>query len=200
MTKQKKHKKSITNTLAETIEQEMIFGYIDEQGTKQYPTLKTSAEWYKISYDALRQLAKEWNWKQRRKDHQLKVSQKVAEKRKSEEISENEAEAIIVNDYQFNKAANKLRRAAVIEIDKIVEGKVFLYSAKDGTPVYGTPKNAAYLLMNLGKSIVDAQKVSKIAAGEPSEITEQNGTIKHEPIEKFNNIMDNALKKLDKQE
>ncbi len=197
MTPPKTNKKSIPDKLAETIEQEMIFGYKDENQNKKYPTLKDSAEWYNVSYDALRQLAKEWKWRQKRKDHKNKVSQKIAEKRKSEEISEAEAEEIIVNDFKFNEAANKLRRATVLEINKIIEGKIYLYSTKDGTPIFGTPKNAGYLLMNLGKSLESAQKVSKLAAGEPNNIDETRGTIKHEPIDEFNKIMDKALKNLD---
>lgn len=196
MTPPKTNKKSIPDKLAETIEEEMIFGYMDENQDKQYPTLKSSAEWYKVSYDALRQLAKEWDWKQKRKDHKNKVSQKVAAKRKSEEISEAEAEEIIVNDFKFNRTANKLRRAADIEIDKIIEGKIYLYSTKDGNPVFGTPKNAGYLLMNIGRSLESAQKVSKIAAGEPNDISKVEDGTKNEPINEFNRIMDKALNNL----
>ena len=54
----KNNKKTISDDVAERIEEEMVFGYNDEDGTKQYPTLKSSAEWYEVSYDYLRQLAK----------------------------------------------------------------------------------------------------------------------------------------------
>jgi len=192
----KKNKKSISDEISERIEEDMVFGYEDNDGTKQYPTLKSSAEWYKVSYDVLRQIAKEWGWRQRRKDHQLKVSQKVKEKKKSEEMSEAEAEAIVVDDYRFNKAANKLRRATAQEIDKIINGEVYLYSDKEG-PVYGTPKNAAYLLMNCGKSLESAQKISKTAAGEPSEIKKVEGKVENSYADEFNQIMDDALKKVD---
>lgn len=175
MTHPKNNKKSIPDPLAETIEEEMVFGYKDKTGTKQYPTLKNSAEWYNISYDALRQLAKTWNWKQKRNDHQQKVSQKVAEKQKSEERSDEEAEAIVVDNYRFNKAANKLRRAVVKEIDKISNGDVVLFITKEGEKIKGVPKNAAYYLMNAGKALESAQKISKTSAGEPSEIRKVEG-------------------------
>lgn len=172
MTTTKNNKKSISDQLAETIEEEMIFGYKDKDGNKQYPTLKSSAEWYKVSYDVLRQLAKEWNWRKRRNDHNQKVKKKVAAKKKSEERSEDEAEAIVVDDYRFNKAANKLRRAAVKEIEKIADGELVIGVTKEGEKILGTPKNAAYYLMNAGKALESAQKISKTAAGEPSEINE----------------------------
>lgn len=190
MASTKTNKKSIPDKLAERIEQEMIFGYKDENQTKQYPSLKSSAEWHSVSYDALRQLARGWNWKQKRKDHQHKVSQKVKEKRKSEDISESEAEEIIVNDFKFNDAANKLRRAASLEIDKIIDGKIYLYSDKNGVPVFGTPKNAGYILMNLGKALESAQKVSKISAGEPSEISKVEAKIKEQQDKRVNSIED----------
>jgi hypothetical protein len=184
MSTNKNNKKSIPDDIAESIEEDMIFGYEDEDGNKQYPTLKSSAEWYEVSYDVLRQLAKSWQWRQRRKDHRKEVSQKVEEKKKSERLcdekSESESEAIVMDDFRFNKAANKLRRATSIEIDKIINGKVYLYSLKDGTPIYGTPKNAAYLLMNLGKALESAQKISKTAVGEPSEIIKTESNVKSE--------------------
>jgi len=191
MTTTKNNKKSIPDETAERIEEEMVFGYNDKDETKQYPTLKSSAEWYKISYDALRQLAKTWNWRQRRKDHQHKVSQKVIEIKKSEERSEAEAEAIVVDDYRFNKAANKLRRASVKEIEKIEKGKIYLYSDKKGNPIYGTPKNAASLLMNAGKALESAQKISKTAAGEPVEITRVQKEL-DPSVKKVENLFDKA--------
>lgn len=191
MTTTKNNKKSIPDETAERIEEEMVFGYNDKDETKQYPTLKSSAEWYKISYDALRQLAKTWNWRQRRKDHQHKVSQKVIEIKKSEERSEAEAEAIVVDDYRFNKAANKLRRASVKEIEKIEKGKIYLYSDKEGNPIYGTPKNASYLLMNAGKALDYAQKISKTAAGEPVEITRVQKEL-DPSVKKVENLFDKA--------
>lgn len=201
MSTPKKNKKSIPDEVSERIEEDMVFGYEDKEGKKQYPTLKSSAEWYEVSYDVLRQIAKTWNWRQRRKDHQLKVSQKIKEKKKSERLcdekSEAEAEAIVVDDYRFNKAANKLRRVTVKQIEKIEKGEVYLYSDKEGNPVYGTPKNASYLLMNCGKSLESAQKVSKTAAGEPSEIKKVEGKVENTYSDEFKDIMDRALKNID---
>jgi len=193
----KSNKKSIPDKLAERIEQEMIFGYKDENQIKQYPTLKSSAEWHDVSYDVLRQLARRWNWRQKRKDHKKKVSQKVKEKRKSEEISESEAEEIIVDDFKFNRSANKLRREADKQLELLGKGEVVLKVLEDGTLITGRPSNAPYQLMNIGKALESAQKVSKIAAGEPNEISKKqiDGTINSEPIDEFNKIMDNALEK-----
>ena len=155
----------------------MILGYYDEDGKKQYPTLKGSAEWYNVSYDSLKKIAPTWKWKDRRKDHTSKVARKTAQKKKSEEISESEAEEIVVENFKFNRTANKLRRALDIEIDKIIEGKIYLYTDKaTGEDILGTPRNAAYLLMNIGKALVDAQKTSLTANGEPSEISKMEGT------------------------
>lgn len=141
----------------------MIYGYKDDEGKKVYPTLKDAAKWYKVSYDSLKQKARKWNWKQKREDHKVKVARKVKEKKESERISESEAEDIVVNDSEFNDAANKLRRAAVKELDRIIDGSV--------------NKSVGYHLMNIGKALESAQKVSKTAAGEPSEITSVQGDI-----------------------
>ena len=40
-------------------------------------------------------------------------------------------------------------------------------------------------------------KTSLLIQNQPTEIQEHSGTIKHEPIDEFNRIMDKALKKLD---
>ncbi len=179
---------TLTPELQDTIELEMIHGYRDEDGKKKYPTLKGSAEWYNVSYDSLKKIAPDWKWKQKRKDQKAKVARKTAQKKKSEEISESEAEEIIVEAFKFNKTANKLRRASDIEIDKIIDGKIYLYSTKDGEEVYGTPKNAAYLLMNLGRSLESAQKVSLTSAGEPSEISKIDGIDNKEADNSFTRV------------
>ena len=162
----------ITEKLLETITNELIRGYWDEDGIKIYPTVKEAAEWHNVAYSTLRIKVGKLNWKQKRADYQTKVKHKVAEKKEKndEEISEAEAEAIVVEDHLFNQAANKLRRATVKEIEKIIDGEVVLFITKDGEEITGVPKNAGYHLMNLGKALESAQKVSKTAAGEPSEI------------------------------
>jgi hypothetical protein len=167
----------ITPELEDAIELEMIHGYRDEDGKKKFPTIKSSAEWYNVSYDSLRKIAGKWDWKEKRKTESSKVARKTAQIKKSEEIRASEIEEIVVENFKFNKTANKLRRALDIEIDKIIEGNIYLYTTEGGETVYGTPRNAAYLLMNLGKSLVDAQKVSLTAKGEPSEISKVEGTI-----------------------
>lgn len=149
---------TLTEEIQDKIKHDMIYGYRNDDGEKQYPQLKEAAEWYKVSYGSLKQKARKWGWKQKRKDHQSKVERLVAEKKKSEEISESEAEEIVVDDAKFNKAAVKLRRAAVKELDNIIGGNV--------------TKSVGYHLMNIGRALESAQKISKTAAGEPSEYTE----------------------------
>lgn len=151
---------TLTKDLQDTIKHEMIRGYYNEDGEKQYPKLTEAAEWHKVSYDSLKQKARTWNWRQKRENYKKKVRRKVAEKKRDEEFSESEAEAIVVEDYKFNQAANKLRRAAVQELDRIIGGKV--------------TQSVGYHVMNIGKALESAQKISKTAAGEPSEISETN--------------------------
>jgi dsDNA-specific endonuclease/ATPase MutS2 len=150
----------LTKEVLEQIDSDLVQGYIDEEGNKVYPEVKDAAEWYNVSYATLRKKVGKLNWQQRRTDYIEKVNRKVQEKKRKddEEISEAEAEAIVVEDYKFNKAANKLRRAAVNELDKILSAEGFV-------------KGAAYNLMNIGKALESAQKISKTAAGEPSDIS-----------------------------
>lgn len=163
----------LTDKLLKTIDKDLVRGYRDNEGKKIYPEVKDVAKWYNVSYGTLRKKVGKLNWQDRRTDYINKVNTKVQEKkeRNDEEISDAEAEAIVVQDYHFNESANKLRRATDKEIDKIINGEVYLYTDKDGNPVYGTPKNAPYQLMNAGKALESAQKISKTAAGEPSEIS-----------------------------
>jgi len=188
---------TITKKLLNKIDKDLVRGYRDEEGKKVYPEVKDAADWYNVSYSSLRKKVGKLNWQDRRTDYIAKVNRKVQEKKNlnDEEISEAEAEAIVVEDYHFNNAANKLRRAIVTEIEKIVDGKIYLYSTKDGSPVYGTPRNAGYLLMNLGKALESAQKVSKLAAGEPNNIDETRGTVKHE-MSDFSNDERERIKEL----
>lgn len=157
----------LTKELQEQIKDDLIFGYYNKNGEKQYPTVKNASEHYNISYESLRKITGKWNWKQKRQDHINKVNRKVQEKKKSEEISETEAEEIVVDDVKFNKAAVKLRRAAVQELDNILNGNV--------------TKSVGYHLMNCGKALESAQKISKTAAGEPSEISKVEG-IEQNPV------------------
>lgn len=165
--------KPITEKLLQQIDNDLVRGYRDEEGKKQYPDVKEVAEHYNVSYNTLRRKVGKLNWKQRRKDYANKVHKKVQEKknRNDEEISEAEAEAIVVEDYQFNKAANLLMRAVTREIQKILDGDQILKVLNDGTVIKGV-KSPGYQLMNLGKALESAQKVSKTAVGEPSEINE----------------------------
>ena len=162
-------KNTITKALLNTIKYDLIYGYRDENAKKIYPTVKEAAEWYNVSYDSLRRPAGKWNWKQKREEEKKKISQKIKEKQKSEEICESEAELIVVNNAKYNDAGNLLRRATVIEIQKILDGEVVLYTLKDGTEIKGVPRNALYLLSRAGHSLESAQKVSMIAAGETTE-------------------------------
>lgn len=155
--------KTLTTQIQDKIKNDMIYGYRNEDGEKQYPTLKQAANQYQVSYDSLKQKARKWQWKQKRKDYLTKVKRKVEEKRKSEKLSESEAEDIVVEDVKFNNVANKLRRAADKELDRIIDGSV--------------NKSVGYHLMNIGKALESAQKISKTAAGEPSEITSVQGDI-----------------------
>lgn len=172
----------ITKKLLQKIDNDLVRGYRDNEGKKVYPEVKDAADWYNVSYASLRKKVGKLNWQERRKDYIRKVNKKVEDKKQQndEEISEAEAEAIVVEDYQFNEAANKLRRATVKEIEKIIDGKVVLFVTKEGVEIKGVPKNAAYQLMNAGKALESAQKISKTAAGEPSEIneTKHSGGIK----------------------
>lgn len=185
--------KPITEKLLNTIDKDLVRGYRDEEGKKVYPTVKEAADHHGVSYDTLRRKVGKLNWKQRRKDYVAKVRKKVAEKkqRNDEEISEAEAEAIVVEDYQFNETANKLRRAADKEIDRIMEGKMVISVTKEGDLIHGIPKNASYYLMNAGKALDYAQKISKTAAGEPVEITRvQNES--EQKVKKVENLFDKA--------
>lgn len=166
-------KNNLTQKILDQIKDDMIFGYYDDDGTKQYPTLKAASEWFKVDYDSLRQKARKWNWQKKRKEHKKKVS-KTVEKKKSEAICESEAEAIVVNDVKFNEAAELLREVSVKELQDIKDGKQVIRVLDDGTKVLGVQK-AGYQLMNLGKALESAQKVSKIAAGEPSDIQKLEG-------------------------
>lgn len=153
-------KNTLTTPIQNKIKHDMIYGYLDDDGKKTYPTLIDASKWYIVSYDSLKQKARKWNWKQKKKDHIDRVRRKVEEKKKSEKISESEAEAIVVDDVRFNRAANKLRRAAVLELDNILSGDLH--------------RSVGYHLMNIGKALESAQKISKTAVGEPSEISSVN--------------------------
>ncbi|AIS32476.1 hypothetical protein BRM9_1664 [Methanobacterium formicicum] len=172
-------KNTLTPSLTEMIKKDMVRGYRNENGEKVYPKLTEAADWYNVSYDGLKQKARKWNWKQRREDYKRKVSLKVAEKKENEEISDLEAEEIIVDNIKFNNAATLLRRAATKEIQKILDGDQILKVLDDGTIIKGV-KSAGYQLMNLGKALESAQKISKIAAGEPSEITKNETDVRSE--------------------
>lgn len=193
----------ITKELLEKVEDDLVHGYIDEEGNKVYPEVKDAAEWYNVSYATLRKKVGKLNWQQRRTDYKAKVNRKVQEKRRKndEEISEAEAEAIIVEDYKFNKTANKLRREVDRQLDLLDKGEVVIKVLEDGTLIKGRPSNTPYQLMNLGKALDAAQKVSKVAAGEPSEISKVEGKIEGESFaDEFNKIMDNALENIDESE
>ena len=165
-------KKILTPKLLKKIEKEMVRGYDDDKGVKQYPTLKKAAGYHNVSYDALRQKARKWKWKVRRTEYQEEVSRKVQEKKEIEIESEREAEKIVVEDVKFNKAANLIQQAVTKTANIILEEKAVIAVTKEGEVIRGIPKNAAYQLMNLGKALEAAQKVSKTAAGEPAEINE----------------------------
>jgi hypothetical protein len=147
-------KNTLTKELANKIKIVMIRGYYNEKGNKEYPTLKKASEWYNVSYDYLKQKAAKGKWTQKRKEYQQKVAQKVAEN-KGIVI---EAEAIVVNDIEFNEAAELLRKASVQEINHIYTNP-------------GSVKSPGYQLMNLANALEKAQKISRLSAGEPSEIT-----------------------------
>ena len=177
---------TLTEKLRKIIKEDMIHGYRNENGEKIYPKLTEAAEWYKVSYESLKQYAKDWKWRQKRKDYQAKVLRKIAEKKKSEELSETEAEAIVVDDIKFNRTANSLRRAVDNELKNLEENKV--------------KGNISYFLMNLGRALESAQKVSKTAVGEPSEIIKTDNQVKMDPAEEVEKLKQELEKEIKEQE
>lgn len=174
-------KSTIPQKTQDTIKKEMIRGYKDEENNTKYPSLKSSSEWYEVKYDVLRQIAKDWNWREERKKWKVKVHRISQEKKKKlencedeERACESEAEEIVANDMEDMRAANLLRTAAINELNNIIYKKqVIGFNKETNEPIYGV-KAAAYQLMNIGKALESAQKISKIAAGEPVEVTEVN--------------------------
>ena len=145
---------TLTEKIRNKIKDDLIYGYTDEDGQKTYPTVKEAAEWYNVSYDSLRRKAGKWKWKQKRKDHINKVAQRVAEKKKSEEICETEAEDIIKSDHRFQNAGEKLRRVINQKLDMMQ------------TDLDGGNYVKAYDLKMIGDALKSAQEVVKIAQGE----------------------------------
>ena len=72
----------LTENTLDTIKDDLIFGYHNNNGEKQYPNVKEAAKWHKVSYDSLRKRTGKWNWQQKRQDHIDKVNRKVAQKKK----------------------------------------------------------------------------------------------------------------------
>jgi len=189
------------------IKKDYVQGIADEEGLKKFPTYKKLAEKYNTTEGTIKNVGGPEKWSAKRKSYKVNVTKKALEKKSQgkvtsknidnnevEEAAEFDAESIVQSDELFNGTGEKLREAVDTEIDRIVEGKIYLYSTKNG-PVYGVPRNAAYLLMNLGKALESAQKVTKTAFGEPSNIEETRGTVKHE-MSDFSNDERERIKEL----
>jgi hypothetical protein len=141
--------KRLTKKLLKEIETEAIYGKVDNDGNKQYKSIKKLAESYNVSYDALRKHAGTGQWLQKRKEFRTKVGQKVTEKK-----AEIEAEMIVQSDAKFMDTGEKLRQAVDIKIDKV------LNDAKAGVYPSG------YELKMIGDGLKAAQDVVKTAQGE----------------------------------
>lgn len=147
----------ISLELQEQIKTDLIYGIIQEDGTKKYLNLKQSAEYYHVDYVELRRVAGKWKWKQRRDSQRTKVDQKVAEKK-----SEYDAECIVQSDEKFQDTGEKLRQSIDMKIGLI------LSDLENGG--YVKP----YDLKMLGDALSSAQAVVKNAQGEILERSEVN--------------------------
>lgn len=60
--------KPITEKLLQQIDNDLVRGYRDEEGKKQYPDVKEVAEHYNVSYNTLRRKVGKLNWKQKEEE------------------------------------------------------------------------------------------------------------------------------------
>lgn len=151
---------AIPETLQKTIETDLIYGIMQDNGSRKYLNLKESSEYYNVDYVALRRVAGKWDWKHKRERYRTKVDQKVEEKK-----SEYDAECIVQSDQKFESTGEKLRQLIELNLDKDIR----TMQTDDG---WIKPYN----LKMYGDALSSAQAVIKNAQGEILERMEINNS------------------------
>lgn len=141
----------------ERLRAEYIYGYVDEQGQKIFPSITNLSERHNIPRGTIGSRASKEKWEQEKRAKSDRIKQKVDEKK-----TEFEAESIVLSDDKFQNTGEKLRRSIDLKINCV------LLDLKEGE--YVKP----YDLKMLGDALSSAQAVVKNAQGEILERSEVN--------------------------
>lgn len=100
----------------ETVEDEYVFGYINNEGQRVFPTHTELSKKHNIPRGTIGSRASKDKWEQRKQAASRKIKQKVDEKK-----SEYDAENIVLSDDKFESAGELIRRVAVKKLESLEE-------------------------------------------------------------------------------
>ena len=140
------------------VKESLIYGELNEKGKRTYLSLKQACEKLGVNYDTARHHIKIKDLKEDR----LRVRAEM-NAAKNKVKSDHHFEESVIGDDKFKHDADLLRIATSLAIEKIKE------NLENGFDV------STYQLMNAGKALESAQKIYKVAVGEPSEISKVDG-------------------------
>ena len=149
--------KRCTEEMRAIIKEEFIYGIVDEQGQRQFPTLQHLAKRHDVVQSSLYRWASKEAW-QRHKDHyHSKLEQELEQERIKSLVEENkrlDQNSIRIAQAMLNRVGTRLRQAMDDE-----------QSGSD------RPGMTASELRELSNVAANAQKVGKLALGEAQEIS-----------------------------
>lgn len=133
----------------ETIEEEYIYGYIDDEGQRIFPSITVLSKRHNIPRGTVGSRAVKGKWEHKKNSTSNRIKQKVNEKK-----TEYEAESIIQSDDKFQDAGELIRRVAKKKLEQLesdIDSKEFVRSID---------------IMNAANSVRIGQEIVKTAQGE----------------------------------
>lgn len=116
------------------MKKDYVYGLIDDNGLKRFPTYNDLSEKYNVSEGTIKNKGSKEKWSAKRKSHKIKVTKKVLEKKsnepvipsevedpEAEEAAEHDAESIIIADDNFEATGEKLRKIIDKNLDVMIE-------------------------------------------------------------------------------
>ena len=149
--------KKITDELESSIRDEFVHGYVDEDGTRKYPTIEAHAKRHDVAERTLYTKSKNANWQKQKNQYQTELQDKLDEERMGRLVQDSKR----LDDTCIQLAMGMLNVVGR-KIQKHMEQE------RENPEYEGLP---AHVMSHLSATTANAQKIGKLALGEAQEIS-----------------------------
>lgn len=153
-------KRKITDTTKQAVLQDFIEGYLDENNKRVYPSYAMLGERYGISGQTIYLWSRKQNWQKQKDDFHAELAEKTRESRVKEMVEAGkrfDERCLYTANAIIQRIGRKLQIAQEVEATALNDGRVI-------------DEIRSNELQHMAISLLNAQKIGKLALGEAQEI------------------------------